>query len=1327
MNNLNILAEEQKEELAGIIYRGTKALISADNAETAKIDAFFAALPKAKKLRKARRDLAKDRKEQRDLDMDRYAARCILAAEKVAAQEKREAEKAERDAKRAAEKAEKAEMLAEASKEIAIGATPAVANETVIRANQAESLMDAVVAELEDLKVRRNNKLDELKQTKNKIAEMSATLKAPLKSAKVRALIAASKLLEAEISAITAERRADQKIATETGRELKALKAQTRILRVYGNAAVRPTVRMTAQQLREKRVKVQEVMRELATIEEKASKRSFQIPSFDKSYFLMAAGLDYLFKEVNRYSAIRSNGKEKEIAKRNALAAIERLKQIAEQKAPIRLKVAYSRPSRLQLNFLAMAMSINTEDNAIRTEWINVEHGIQENLKPAWSLFSQDKAEGLALARDFVKSVFELLDNVILVQRDGAETLYHGLYSSASHQKKEKLVLCREDLLELHEDIVWFGKTKAEVMKTSVTGAEIWKARANLARPIAFAIKTATGENVYLHNIMMVPDVKKTYHHKNAVMIGGDHKGKPYAFGECDNPVVVCDGGSFAYVKLNSDGWQGGGAGYKTMCVYARTSFDIAGVTLPEGKLIVCGDGCFKFDKFGYANWDEFAARMDELAKRYPGINQVYALRQSEEVEEEDRVRKVSRSLLQQIGLVASDDELHQLVDPAVKSLNRMKTFEGLFTNLAELGIPEDKRSDFAKLIFACPALLTNKNVQAIAEAKWTAKRNEIAGNKFRTKGQYPYIMQDPVAVLQIWLGGKDVNDPDLGVLKSGEASLVGVPEGVKVGALRYPANALTVKILVNRVLKDIFGECGNVAILSIHDDILIYQDGDVDGDEMGILYDELIVTLIERLHKIINPYVVVFEHGNKAARVVIEDAAAEKTAKNAEKAKLNHTKPVVVAPEDELRSRMYGALHAAKEFDSVGPYANLARDCVYLANITLKEMRKARSAKNDIEAQRLWKEFQKYILWMSAASTGAIMAIDQVKGNMVDLKLITWLEAIRSNVHHDDRMKATVDTNVYGEDVRFYAQPATQPYVKDDFTIVARDANPLVSTDVVLIYALNKAGEYTHDGQGFMKNDGMLRHILLDNRYSLTSIRTAKITSGVLTELRANYFNRATHNARNEEVDPDAKLFSMIRAGLPVGQNELLQLYWRNQCTLEFRTQVKDSAERKALYYKMVHDCLIEQALSQPWYCETEGGAYELGHEFTAEEKIASVVGHAVLSALEIGRTNSIKKENKGSFAKFVLCVFAKEILDNINRNNVDLRHFMQEGYVVIPSEESNYEATDFDLLDEYEDTQYDTYEDASVLDDGSMEFSDEPDTDYIPNEIPPEELYAY
>lgn len=1285
-----------KTELCGVIYRATQALKQADRETEKQLDAFFANLPKAKKTRKTKADKAKIRREAKELDNDAYLARCAKEQQKADDKAKAEAEKAAREAARkaareeAARKArEVAEMTEEAAKEVALGATPEVAKEAVIRADRCSMLLEDVIDELQKQKAERDELLRQTRELKVTIAETMAGLKAPSKSSRVRSLLLRKALLEKEISDITAARRINQKICTQTGAELKALKKQIKYLLAFGNAAVRPTTMAAIKDLKVRRRQMAENLRKLATIEERAIKDSFQLPAFSQEYFQQAAGLDVLFADVNGYNPAMQNSVKKEEARLTAMAAIETLRKMAQEKKPIRLKYSMSRPSRIQLNFLAMAMSIDCESKAVQTDWINVEHGIQESLKPSWKLFSSKKAEGLKLAKEFVALVFELLDNIIMVSFDGKEAMYHGLYASASHQKKEKLVLCKEELLNLHEGLVWFGKTKAEVLQTSVTGAEIWKMRANLARPIAFAVTLKDGRKVYLRNIMMVPDVKKTYHHSNAVKIGGDHNGQPYEFGEADNPVVLGDGESISAYEMNSAAWQGGGVGYKTMCVYSPGSFERNGVTLPEGKYIVCGDGCFKFDKVGYASWDEFAARMDELAKRYPGINQVYVLRQSEEVEDEDRIRRISRSLTQQF-MIASDEELHQLANPAVNALNRMKTFEGLFTILAELNIPEEKRSDFARLIFACPELLTNDNVQLIAKAKWTSRQNEAIGNKCRTKGQYPYIVQDPDALVAVWLCGADPDDPNLGVLKAGEASLVGLPEGMKVGAIRYPANALTVKVVVNRPMADFFGMCGNVAILSIHDDILIYQDGDVDGDEMGILYDQKIVELIERMHRVLKPYVIVFEHGSKAERIVIADAATEKGVK----------------PEDELRTRMYSSLWSAKEFDSVGKYANLARDCAFLANIELKEMRKARAAGNDRAANEHWTEFKKFILWMAAASTGAILAIDQVKGNAVDPKLIAWLEAIADAVRNDRRMQVMyVDEN--GEEQWKYAQPFTQPFVKDDFTISARPANRNVCTDEFGMYVKDKTGEYVHDGQGFMKNDAMLRRVLLDSRHPLARVRSAAVTKGVVLELRANYFNRSFVGKDGKVQNPDADVFALIKAGRPVSQEDLLLLYWRNQCTLEFRDQAKKSIDRKAAYYSMVRESLIEQALSQPWFCESEGGSYEFGHKFTDEEKIASVVGNAVCYALELGRKNHLDRDSKGSFAKFVLCVFARDLLENIQRNDIDLRHFMQEGYEVITDDDAGYESTDFSLLEDVDEccSVYDSVEEPPALTDEELE----------------------
>ena len=1270
--------------------------------------------------------------------MERYESQCRWETKKAEQEERRriraEAKKAVEeearkikailaDAEKAAKKAEqiaKTAEKAEAEKSIALAVTPIEAMKLIEELENYKSLISAIIDNVHEIEQNRDEFRAKARELKARLFEMEGTLKEPMKSSKYRALLLEKKEIEEKISVNVKMRGALMRKGSAMLNEKKALDHRITVIKKNGNSATRPTIRSYISELRKNKVLVDGV-RELETVVERVKKDSFQIPGWDAESVIVSAGLKDLFDAANEYKTGMKNTKESQLKFENSMKAVARLMEIVEKKEPIRLHAKDSRPLRIQENMYSMCMKIDTEDPAIRHEWINVEHRFNTSLNPSWKLFSTKKADGEKKVREFKEMIHELLAHVEVTWWNGKTTTYDALYASASHQKKEKLVLCDTELMDAHELLVYFGMTKAEFCKKDITGAELWKMRANFARPIAFAITTKDGEPVYLRHIYMVPDQKKTYHHENALFIGGNHNGKLWELGEGDNDVIVGDGASTSKEEMCVNAFQGGGAGVKFMYVNGKDAFDYVEQKdgqkpeMPAGKLIVCGDGCFKLDKL-YDSFEEYAAKMDKLAEKYPGINQVYALRQSEEVEGEDKIRRVSRSLLQQL-FIGGDDEMYKLAEQTVNNLLYKKTFEGLFASLAELGISIDKRSEFAKLILECPELLTNINVQLIGRNAWECKQADAIGNKLRTKGQYPYIMQDLVALIEIWLLHKDVNDPDLGVLKAGEVSVVGVKEGVEMVMIRYPANFLTAKTVICKPLKEIFGNCGNVAIISIHDDVLIIQDGDVDGDEAGFFYDKILVKLVNKMRRIINPPVVVFEHGSKAKREVIEEEAARLTAEAEAKAKRDGKNVwKVYKPEDILRRRMFSALNSAKEFDSVGKYANLARDCAYLLSIDIRAKAKANREGDTVKAAKYDRDYRDHLLWMAAASTGAILAIDQVKGNAIDPKLIEWLDTIEKNVKELLVKPVEIERDGKKVTVNKYFAPFTQPYVKGDFSIETLDPNPQVGTDNLGYNVLMATGKWEHNAQEFIENKQMLAQAILDHRHPHTTVHSGYVTSGLLTELRPNYFNRSFKGRNGQMINPDEKILNLISNNMPVGQKDLLLLFYRNMHTLEFRMQEKTVPGKRRAYYAMVRRCIIDHALSTKWFATEYTKNYECGHEFTDEEKKTAVINAAIIDALELGaKGNGLPQEDKGSYAKFILSVFAEDIRDNVRRNNVDIRHFMMENcgddFVV----DAEYEETDFDALDELND---------EYVPDDSCNIDVEPEA-YVPSAEEEEEAF--
>lgn len=1216
-------------------------------------------------------------KEQAELDREAKvkaaeAARELKKAAKKTADEQKAAERKAENAKKAAEK------LA-VNKKMAWETSPVKAIELVRTIKAAEAALDEMNDKASDARNKRDEMAKKAQIAKSEAEAIAAGLKRPTSSSKYRNTIMWAAEAEAKLTELTNAFHSLTKTVNAVESEIESMRYQSRMIRKYGNAFARECLKTEYNKFNRlekiKKVEENKNIRPLQTIKERLKSDSFTLYGFDSEIILKLYKpyIDRLMEKPD-YTSLKDIKDRKEwFSKKKAIDEELKLKKRVALKEfrdflknndsePIVVNEATARVSRLRRSILSMIFEIDYNQKAPTKSWIVIEHGIQETFNISLKVFSDNKEEAEKQLDDLQKQIYQHIGarGVKVIGRPNefgeySEITYEGLFSSASHQKAEKLVMADRNLMKVHEEALWFGKTKEQILKSGLTGAEIWKMRANMARPISMALTTKDGTPIYLHDGKMVPDAVRTYVHKKALQIGQSGKdGKAYKFlDNAKNDVVVGAGAILMLEEMNTSVAQLSGCGLKGCGVDARSSETYALKKhkterpdwLNEVKILFSED-CWKFDKVGYSSYRDFVQHMDDLAIKYPGINQVYVLRQGEEIEGEERVRTLTRSLLQQLVAITKG-EIVQLTAPVVDKLNRMNSLGGMFGMAAELSADDEDRSLLGQLILKLPGLLLEPAVQRIYEKKWTSIKHEAMGNKARAKGQYPYITQDTVALYEIWALGMNPNRNDLGVLWAGEASLNLVKAGTKVVAVRFPANAMTAKVLECRPLAGVFSTCGNICQLSIYDDILIVQDGDVDGDEMCILYDKLLVKLVERMRNVFRPPVIMFAHGGKNDRVEI-------------------------GTEEELIRRMYDSLWSAKRYDKVGLYANMSRDCAYLMAIQVKRMMRAKD-KKERNLARISISF--LMLWMAAASTGAILAIDQVKGNKVDKNLIKWLEVIKKEL--DSRMSVKD-----GENTKRCA-PFTQPYVKADMSIDALPANENVSTDLFGMIVNEKTGEFNPDMSHYVKNtDAIIASTTAFDGYN-TRVRRGFVTSGMLTELRYNYFN-TLKDKDGKSVDAD--VFKLIREHKTVGLKELLELYWRNACSLQFRSTAKTVPGKKAEYQEMVRNSIMDWAMSDKWVAG-ENATAPVGYVFTDAEKKGNVLREAMKMALS---------SDTPSFTKFVLEVFAKDIIENVDANGTNIADFLDGAIVFETDLKEDCEATDFTALDEGEDM----YEDDENID---------------------------
>lgn len=904
-------------------------------------------------------------------------------------------------------------------------------------------------------------------------------------------------------------------------------------------------------------------------------------------------------------------------------------------------RLSEARSIRLNEADVPNVLGVDYESKRPTRAIIAVAHEVQQVLNFNWKLFAFTKKDGEELLNKFQQEVmFRLMCyGLKIVQDNGKEILYGGVGSSAGHQKKEVLVMAEARLMKEHESFFWFGRTMEEFVKTvPLTGAEFWKMRANLLRPHLKPFATKSGKVLKVKNVLVVKDVEKTFQIPNARIIGMNN-GSLTTDGPADAESILGDGAVLFIREMETQG-QLTAPGLKGFGLDASSSLQEVcekhGLDLEtvmnmmvegiDGKMhhvgdydAICGEGCWKFDK-AFASYADYLIWLDNMSARYPGIDNLSILRQSEEIEDEKKVRRLTRTLIQQ-WMHMDGKEIRQLTNRARSNLREQKTFAGAIKKLAGLRKPEEDRTEADRLFAEAPWLVTNPGVLDYMKDRWEKQQIEAASGKFRTDGQYPYIMQDPVALLEVWLLGMDPNDPTLGVLRGDEVSCADVPDGKELLCVRFPANFLTARVMINRACKKAFSSMNGIMSISVHSTILIEQDGDVDGDEMCVIYDKLAIELTKRMRNEFNPPIVLFKHGSKAERHTHETKAAF------------------------LRDAS-DALWRAKKYDSVGLYANLATKCAYLAAVAHQNGKsKARDS---------------YLVWMSAASTGAIMAIDQVKGNQVDEALIDWLDQIGSKVR---TIMVELAKNL-GVDPKA-AKSVRHPFVHYYNMMNKRrpisiteclPENPANFVDQIAGLILRDTGKWENfDTQGVVWNPAAANEALTDHSVPVASVKKSVVTKAMYDLLKANWFQSKSKN--QFEADPSVDTMKKIVAGGEIGIKELLLLLWRNEASASYRMEGSTLYEKKAEYITVCRDILNLFISGSDWV-NTYSAERPCGYVYTTAEKQALLSNYVIRDGLELLRGNGLA-QNKGSYAMFCLKLFAKEARENLAKNGCNREQF--------------------------------------------------------------------
>ena len=975
----------------------------------------------------------------------------------------------------------------------------------------------------------------------------------------------------------------------------------------------------------------------LSTKAEKREKaQGYSLKSFEKEE--LWRDLLPVIQEISMY---RPQKDEDPAIRQKYIAKLDDLKkQLFSTKLTVRRKMG--RIVRLNKSAISEVLGIEYENRTPTNSIVVVEHGIQELFNFSYVLFNNDKTIGNEMLMEFQKQIVrKLVVEGVTVLGNADSKIYGVIASSSSHQKQEKVLMVGAAELKAHQEFFWFGKALNDyATETKMLGAERLKATANLIRPWMKPFMTKDGQIIRMKDVLFVKDVERIYVIKNARRIGSLN-GTLYQDGPDKESKVFGDGAIVSIVAIafqgqcSSTGLKGflcdGTSAVRALCkkhgITIEEFMDLQVEGL-DGKLhrignykAIAGEGCWKFDKafesfYSYMEW------LNRMASRYNGIDNLYLLRQAEEIEDEDKVRRLTKTLIQQ-WMYMDPAEIRKLTRTVRNDLQKAKSFSGSVKKLAALWKDPEDRTAVETLFNMAPWLVMNPIIQEYLKENWSRKVIEAASCKFRTQGQYPYIMQDPVALLEVWVMGLNPDSKDLGVLKGDEVSVADVPEGKELLCVRFPANFLTAMVMKNRACREEFDSLNGVMVISIYSDILIRQDGDVDGDEMCVIYDRLAIELTKRMNEKYNPPVVLFAHGSKAERHGYANAK-------------------------EFLCDIADALWRAKRYDSVGIYANLAMKCVYLASV--------------YEAQGDTKKRDQALLWMSAASTGAILAIDQVKGNSVDEQLINWIEDIQKAVRKAFREIASqlgfVGKEVYAKKnpfTHFYNEAAKRRPISMENCL---PANPDNFVDQISEIILHTAGnwEKDYDKQGVVWSREAAIDALMDQSVPFgMTVKKGVVTQEMIDLLGSNWFKFA---AKAGEIDETLATRRKMVVGSELGMKDFMILLWRNESSMVYSMEGRQLWEKKEEYYGVCRDLILMFLKSGNWINQY-AKSYPVGYEFSMEERWAITANAVICDALELNAKNNWV-EKKGGYAMFILKIFAGNIVENLRKNRVDNARFL-------------------------------------------------------------------
>lgn len=892
-------------------------------------------------------------------------------------------------------------------------------------------------------------------------------------------------------------------------------------------------------------------------------------------------------------------------------------------------------------------------------EMCKLSYDITGTFRVYWKFMGQSQEEADRKMHDLRGYVVERLLREGTKLVDGEETIgYYALLASNNSQQKQGCATMGEvETMKRTEQLREFGWMFEDALENRPDNAAEWlKRNATLTTPSKIMkIKyvdedgNVTYRTTNIRRILMMNDVDVEQMFNNVTTIDG----KQFSTAKQKKMKVTKFDGQGTALVDGIPTTQTRFAGGKVMVV-AKSDYP-----LPEFAIDIMGNkvrvadydilmtkSCWKAAKMGL-NWYEFRNKVTEMAKTCEGYDLLRVVRYSDrEIGDEENPRNLARQATQQIVKML-DGEEEELTRKTRRWLKNHKKYWNIISELGELNKPVEERTPLARLFNKFPTLVMHPYIKQFLENAWEAKKNRACSGRLRAKGVYPYICQDPIAMIQILLEGRSPYDTNLGILPEGYVNLPKVKEGREMYCVRYPANYLVGMVVKQMNVRE-FANLGNIAVLPYYGDMIVRADGDFDGDEMLFLFDQLMITMMKRIIEDFKPSLIDFPHGKVRCDHPFSIAIETTTDANGNKIEVEKH----VDAKENFIYEVAEALVRAQEFNLVGRYSNLAVICLQQASL----------AKNSVTLAK----------WLNAAKiahAGAIVCLDMVKGAKVPEELQNLLKNLNKNVRAAFKM------------------PWNQLFSHPELT--EEDVEPRTNStqDKIAGCICDDVGQFEvdfEDGTPVEWESNMLLG-MTPSGIDITSVKKFVVDDEDLRRISGCHFDDTS----------DEVTWTKMMNGEAIGWKEWLELGWHNASALLWKMTGVDMAEKRNDLYAYIRKVLIKSIYENAW--EREDG------EYTLVEKYASLVTTVVESAFEYrvkdgkvvteyvdknGKVrrygNNLDAEKKGSYAMFILRVFARDILALADSGNITEN--MVKALCYVANEEEDRPAQ---FWDEYE---YDT-----------------------------------